>query len=123
MHRILGARRSGINVRGRAANRIARGNREKRRNQHARSQLMNHCRSSVWGPERNESPLLHFVHCLLVAVVPVHRILGAIRDRIDVSRRTTNGIARREHEGRADQGDGRDFLDHGTCPLLANGKL
>jgi hypothetical protein len=49
--------------------------------------------------------------CLLT-VLPVHRILGAIRDGIDVARSAANGVARRKRERGANQNQSHSFLKH-----------
>src|SRR5690348_10068520 len=48
----------------------------------------------------------------LVALLSVHRVLGAICDRIHVFRRAADRIAGREHQGGADQHDRRYLLEH-----------
>jgi hypothetical protein len=52
----------------------------------------------------------------LVAVLAVHRILGAIRHRIDVLGGTANSVAGGQSKGGANQNNGRNFLKH--VPLL-----
>jgi hypothetical protein len=48
----------------------------------------------------------------------VHRVLGAVRDRIDVFRGAADGVARGKHQRRADKGDSSHFLKHDLVPLF-----
>jgi hypothetical protein len=54
----------------------------------------------------------------LVALLSVHRILGAIRDRVHVFRSAANGVASRQHQRGADQHHGRRFPEHSFSPHL-----
>jgi hypothetical protein len=47
----------------------------------------------------------------------VHRVLGAVRDRIDVSRGAADRVASCQDQSGTDQGYRRDFLEHDD-PLL-----
>src|SRR4051812_436731 len=53
----------------------------------------------------------------LLAGVSVDSILGAVRDRVHVSRRAADGIACGGGKGSADQNHGGYFLEH-ICPPL-----
>jgi hypothetical protein len=48
----------------------------------------------------------------MTAGLSVHRVLGAIRDRVDVFRRSANGVAGGNRERDPDQDHSRRFLEH-----------
>src|SRR6185369_6656266 len=51
----------------------------------------------------NESSPRQFVHRIRSALPAVHRVLGAVRDRIDVSRSTADRVASGKNHRSADQ--------------------
>jgi hypothetical protein len=53
-----------------------------------------------------------------VAAVAIHRILGAIRDRIDVARGAADRVAGCHRKGHAEHKDCGNFLEHPSSPNL-----
>jgi hypothetical protein len=51
-----------------------------------------------------------------LALATVHRILGAVRDRIDVAGGTADGVARRRGQRSADDKHGCDPVKHDSSP-------
>jgi hypothetical protein len=53
-----------------------------------------------------------------VAAFSVHRVLGAVCDRVDVARCSADSIAGGDRQGDAEQNHSRQFLDHLMSPSL-----
>jgi hypothetical protein len=120
MDRILGAIGSRIHIGSRAANRIAGGDRQRAADQDESDKFPNHDRSlfDLRNDHGCQGTGLSSAKTPILALATVHRVIGAIGDRIHVASGAANRVARRSDECRADQRDGEDFLEHDKSPIL-----
>ena len=116
VHRVLRAVRDRVHVCGGTANGVAGGHREAADDYGSNNQIPDHVVPPLpmWNDNESERPAL--VQPLRLALAAVHRVLGAVRDRIYVASGAADRVARRRSKRSGDNENRSNFLDHDSSP-------